>query len=111
MKKFKDAFNGIKLCLKDKAIKIQIFLGICAIIGGFIIKLDIYEWLAFVICIGVVIAAEVNNSCVEKLCDLYKEEYDIRIKVIKDMASAFVLICAIMSFVVCLLVVLRRIII
>ena len=52
MKKFKDSFNGLKIALNHKAVRIQIVLGILAVIGGLIIRLDFYEWLAFIICIG-----------------------------------------------------------
>ena len=51
MKKFSDAFSGLKTALKHKAVIIQIVLGIMAIIGGLIIKLDYNEWLAFIMCI------------------------------------------------------------
>lgn len=108
MKKFKDAFNGLKLALKEKSVIIQVILGICAIIGGFIIRLDIYEWLAFMICIGLVISLEIANSVIEKLCDLYSKEYDERIKKIKDMSSAFVLVASIFALIVCILVTIRR---
>lgn len=110
MKKFKDAFNGLKIALKEKSVIIQCILGILAIIGGIIIKLDIYEWLAFIICIALVISLEIVNSVIEKLCDLYSKEYDERIKIIKDMASAFVLVACLFSLIICIIVVLRRII-
>ena len=110
MKKFKDAFNGLKEALKEKSVLIQCILGVMAIIGGLIIRLDIYEWLAFIICIGLVISLEIANSTIEELCDLYTSERNDKVKRIKDMSSAFVLVAAIASLVVCIVVVLRRII-
>lgn len=107
--KFKYAFDGLKSALKEKAIMTQIILAVLAIIGGFIIKLNIYEWLAFTICIGGVIALEILNSVIEKLCDLYTTEYNEKIKTIKDMAAAAVLVFALAALVVCILCVLRRI--
>lgn len=108
MNKFKYALIGLKGALKEKAIITQIILAILAIIGGIIIKLDEYEWLAFLICIGLVISLEIINSCIERLCDLYSKEYDDRIKVIKDYAAAAVLVASIISLIVCIIVVLRR---
>ena len=110
MKKFKCAFEGIKDALKEKAVLTQVVLAIFAIVGGLIIKLDTYEWLAFIICIAGVIALEITNSVIEKLCDLYSTEYNEKIKVIKDMASGAVLVFCIGAFLVCVLCVLRRII-
>lgn len=108
--KFKHAFDGLKLALKEKAIMTQVVLAIMAITGGIIIKLDIYEWLAFIICIVGVISLEIFNSAIEKLCDLYSKDFNEKIKVIKDMASAGVLVFAIGALVVCILCTLRRII-
>lgn len=107
--KFKHAFDGLKEAFKEKAVITQVVLAIMAIIGGIIIKLDIYEWLAFVICIVGVISLEIMNSVIEKLCDLYSTEKNEKIKVIKDMASAAVLVFAIGALVVCLICTLRRI--
>ena len=109
MKKFLDAYNGLKIALNHKAVLIQIILGILAIIGGFIIKLDYYEWLAFIICIFMVISLEVFNTAIEKIGDYLNIEDDDRIKVIKDLSSGAVLISSIGALVVCIICVLRRI--
>lgn len=108
-KKFFDAFHGIKIALSHKAVIIQIVLGIMAIIGGVIVKLDYYEWLAFIICITLVILSEVFNTSIEKIGDYLSIDKDERIKVIKDLSSAAVLISAIGSLIVCIFVVIRRI--
>lgn len=107
--KFKNAFNGLGYALKDKSILLQCFLGLLAIIGGLIIKLDYYEWLSFIICIGLVISLEIVNTSIERVCNLFTDKYDEHVKIIKDMSSAFVLVAAIMSLIVCLLVIIRRI--
>lgn len=106
--KFKHAFDGLIGALKEKAVITQVVLAIMAIIGGVIIKLDNYEWLAFIICIVGVISLEIMNSVVEKLCDLYSTEHNEKIKIIKDMASAAVLVFAVGALVVCVICTLRR---
>jgi len=110
MKKFKDAFNGLIIAVLHKAVCIQIILGLLAVIGGFIVKLDYYEWLAFIVCIGLVIMAEIFNTAVEKIGDYLNINKDEKIKVIKDLSSAAVLVSAICALVVCIIVVIRRII-
>lgn len=109
MKKFKDAFNGLKIALKDKAVITQVVLGIIAIIGGIIIKLDYYEWLAFIICIFMVISSEVLNSVIEDIGNYLSKEYDDKIKVIKDLSASFVLICSMGALVILILVLIRRV--
>lgn len=108
MKKFSYAFSGLINALREKSILIQFILGFLAIMGGIIIKLQYFEWLAFFICIALVISLEIINSCIEKICDLYKKEYDERIKIIKDYASASVLVACIFAFIICLFVIVRR---
>lgn len=109
MKKFIDSFNGIKLALSHKAVVIQIVLGLLAIIGGIIIKLDHYEWLAFIICIVLVIMAEIFNTSIEKIGDYLNLENDEKIKTIKDLSSASVLVASLGALVVCIVCILRRI--
>ena len=109
MKKFKDAFNGLKIAFGHKAVVIQVVLGVMAVIGGIIIKLDHYEWLAFIICISLVILCEIFNTSIEKIGDYLNIEKDNKIKVIKDLSSAAVLIACLGALIVCVLVVIRRI--
>ena len=109
MKKFTDAFRGLSLALREKSVRIQCALGMLTVAGGIIIRLDHYEWLAFVICIGLVISLEIVNSVVERVCDLYSEKYDERIRTIKDMSSAFVLVASMAALMVCIITLLRRI--
>lgn len=109
MKKFKDAFNGLKIALSHKAVIIQIVLGVFAIIGGLIISLDYYEWLAFIICITLVVLCEIFNTSIEKIGDYLNINKDEKIKTIKDLSSAAVLISALGALAVCIAVIIRRI--
>lgn len=109
MKKFLDAYNGLKTALKHKAVMIQIVFGIMAIAGGAIIRLDEYEWLSFIICIALVILCEIFNTAIEKIGDYLNDQHDERIRTIKDLSSAAVLVSAIGAFLVCLTVLIRRI--
>ena len=110
MKKFADAFRGLKIAMNHKAVMIQFVLGAMAIIGGLIIRLDYYEWLAFIICIVLVISSEIFNTAVEKIGDYLNLEKDERIGIIKDLSSAAVLVNSIGALAVCIFVIIRRII-
>lgn len=46
-----------------------------------------------------VLSLEILNTCVEKMCDFIQPEYDLRIKIIKDIAAAAVLLMAMASVV------------
>ena len=109
MRKFTDALNGIKIALNHRAVLIQAVLGICAVAGGIIIDLDYYEWLAFIICIVSVISCEIFNTAIEKIADYLNIDKDERIRAIKDLSSAAVLLSAIGALIICILTVFRRI--
>ena len=107
--KFLNALYGLRECLKDPAIFVQFVLAVLAIIGGISIYLDHYEWLAFFICIALVICLEIVNSVIEQICDLYSTSYNPKIKKIKDMSAAAVLFACFIALIVCLICLFRRI--
>jgi len=75
----------------------------CAVTGG-LLGLSTFEWIAVILCIGAVLAAEGVNSAIEALCDKVSPEYDEAIKHTKDLAAGAVLILAVMSVIVGLLI-------
>lgn len=107
--KFLNALYGLREAVKDPAIFVQCVLAVLAIIGGISIYLNHYEWLAFFICIALVICLEIVNSVVEQLCDLYSTAYNPKIKKIKDMMAGAVLFACFISLIVCLVCLIRRI--
>ncbi len=108
MKKFADAFHGLKIALRHKAVVVQCVLGLMAIIGGLAISLDFYEWLAFIVCIALVITTEVMNTAIERIGNYLNEKEDSRIRDIKDLSSSAVLISSMGALAVCVACVIRR---
>lgn len=49
------------------------------------------KWAILAVLCGLVIALEMVNTCVERLCDLLCDRYDFSVKIIKDIAAAAVL--------------------
>ena len=109
MKKFADAFNGLAAAFRHRAVKIQLILGMMAVAGGIIIGLDHHEWLAFIICIMIVVSMEIMNTAVEQIGDYLCGKNDERIRLIKDISSAAVLTASVGALAVCIICVLRRI--
>jgi undecaprenol kinase/diacylglycerol kinase (ATP) len=83
-------------------------LAMLAMIAGFVLKLNIAEWIAVILCMGLVLSTEILNTCVEKVCDLYCKEEDERIKVIKDLAAGAVLVSAICALITAALILISR---
>ena len=102
--KFYVAFVGLVSSLKDRSIQIQYVLAILACIVAWMIGCNYYEWIAVLLCIGLVIVAEILNTCIEKLCDLYSTEKNEKIKYIKDLAAGGVLFASLIALTVGILI-------
>lgn len=48
------------------------------------------EWVAQIICCGMILTAEALNTAVEKICDYIQPDYDKRIGLIKDISAGAV---------------------
>jgi diacylglycerol kinase len=95
---FNHAFNGIKSLLSsERNFRIQLLIFVFVILAGIFLKINLYEWLALLSISALVLSLEAFNSCIEKLCDLYSTAQDSRIKWIKDVSAAAVLISSIIS--------------
>ena len=51
-----------------------------------------------------VLSLELLNTCIEKICDVVQPEFDIRIKIIKDVAAGSVFLMAIAAIIIGLLI-------
>jgi len=89
---------------RDRNAKIQIVIGMTAIILGFTVSLSAFQWLLVLFCIGLVISLEMINSAIERYCDLVTTEFHPGIKTIKDVAAGAVLMASIMSLVIGLII-------
>ncbi len=92
------SLEGIKYAFHtERNLKIQLLIAVLVIIVGTILKLTQTQWLILCLNIGMVLFAEMMNTAIEIVLDLYTEKYDEKIKRAKDMASGAVLIIAIIS--------------
>ena len=111
LKSFTYAFNGLKvLFLEEHNSWIHLFATVCVIIAGVLLKLALLEWVAVAFAVGLVFSGEIFNSAVEDLSDVVCPERDERIKKVKDLAAAAVLVNAITAAAIGLLVFLPKII-
>ncbi len=107
--RFKYAFAGLKACMQDKSIRMQIVLGVFVLLAGFFFRLSISEWMWILLCICLVITSEVFNSCIEKTVDYISLDIDPRAKQIKDMAASAVLFICIFSILIGLIIFIPKI--
>ena len=95
IRSFKYAFSGLKLFfINDHNGRVHLFAAIIVIALSFYLQLSGFEWIAILSVISAVIVAEIINSAIEKLADVVSPEYHPKIKVVKDLAAAAVLVAA-----------------
>jgi len=92
---FRLALEGIGyLFLYHRNMRIIFMLGIAAFLLGVYFKLKGIELVALCITITLVFMAEIFNTAIELMIDMFTNKYNTLIKVVKDIAAAVVLIAA-----------------
>ena len=103
--KFRFAFNGFFHALRNEFhMKVHVISAILVCLAGVYLGVTKTEWVALVICIGVVLMAEIFNSAIETLCDTLHPDQHPGIGLTKDMAAGGVLLASLASAVVGLVV-------
>lgn len=111
LKSFGYAWNGIREVIKSEMnMKIHLAASVWVIMMAIVFSINYIEWLFVILCIALVLSAEIANTLVEKYLDHYHPHYDPKVGLIKDMAAAAVLILAVCSFVVGLIIFVPKII-
>ena len=89
---FLNSINGIKVVLKENSFKLEIIFGIILIPFILITDKSILIKLFIITTYILLLAFEIVNTSIEKLCDKISREIDPDIKKIKDLSSASVFI-------------------
>ncbi len=105
IRSFGYAIEGFVTAVKtERNINVMLAAGVLTVVVGFIIGLDVAEWAAIAICIGLVIHGELCNTAMEAIVDLACQEVHPLAKRAKDIAAASVYVLSITAAVVGLLV-------
>lgn len=108
---FKYAFTGIKTAyLGEQNLRIHTVMAILVIICGFLFKISYMEWLICLVLIALVLMAEFFNTSIEYIVDLASPGINDLAKAAKDVASAGVLVMAIISAIIGLIIFVPKII-
>ena len=111
LKSFTYAFNGLKVLFQEEHnSRIHLFATVCVIVMGALFKISVLEWVAVAFAVGLVFSGEIFNSAIEDLSDVVCPERDDRIKKVKDLAAAAVLVNAITAAAIGLLVFIPKIV-
>ncbi len=96
LKSFHYAIGGIRsVIISEPNFKIHIIAALIILTACWVLNLSALEWCLSILIISMVLVAEIINTTIENLCDLIQPEYNERIKVIKDISAAGVLIVSV----------------
>lgn len=88
---------GFKELLQEKHFKVHLIVSIIVLIIGLYTHLSSDEWLWIILSIFLVFITEGFNTVIEKIADYIQPEKDEKIRIIKDISAAVVLMAAIFS--------------
>lgn len=93
------AWKGLQIAWREEEnFQLQGWAAFAVLLFGFFFHLNVLEWLFVVGAIGAVLTAELLNTALEELCDMYKAEHDPHVAKIKDLAAAAVFVSSCAAF-------------
>lgn len=100
LKAFKAAGMGILHLMREPHASIHLGATVVVVILGLLFEIHKMEWLAIMLTVGLVWAAEALNTAIEKLADRVNPEHDPAIGKVKDLAAGGVLLASLAALVV-----------
>ena len=82
---------------RERNFQIELALGLTALAMSWWLRISQTEWLAVVLCCGLVLSAELLNTAIEHLADTAGPTRSEQIRVVKDVAAGAVLLAAMVS--------------
>jgi diacylglycerol kinase len=93
--KFADAFRGLKLGIRGQSsFFVHFFVAAAALAAAWVMALDWVSWCLLLLCIGMVLTAEMFNSALEAFCRGLDEPSRNRCAPALDIAAGAVLLAA-----------------
>lgn len=101
IRSFGYAIEGFRTAVAtERNIKVQLLVGVLAIVAGMVLKIDALSWVLVLLCIGLVLFAELVNTSIEAIVDLATQDLHPLAKRAKDIAAASVFTLSITAAVV-----------
>jgi diacylglycerol kinase len=94
-RKFTDAFRGVPLGVRGQgSFRVHFAAAAAVIAAAVVMQLGLVEWCVLVVCMAVVLGAEMFNSALESLARAITDEHDPHVRDALDIGSAAVLVAA-----------------
>lgn len=99
------AWRGLSYVWKHELnFKLQVVIGLCALILGFVLEIRRLEMLVIVLLIFSILALEVLNSALERFIDVFKPRMHKHVGLVKDVMAGVVLLVSLGALIVGLLI-------
>ena len=108
-KEIKDYKESIFFGLSMRQSFFSAIAAIVAVIAGLVFNISSVEWFFVILIIGLVAAAEMINTAIERCVDLVTKEYKELAKNAKDIAAGAVLVMSMFSVVIGIIIFLPKI--
>lgn len=105
IRSFGYAWHGLYSSIgKEQNLSFHLIATVLVIIAGFLFHITRTEWLVILLCIGMVISAELFNTAIERLVDLVSPQRHPIAGQVKDIAAGAVLVCACIAVIIGLII-------
>ena len=92
---FKYAINGLKeILVYEKNFRIMVLIALVIIIAMFYFPTNYFDKAILLTMIFSVLILELINNVIERIMDFLQPQYDERVKIIKDLMAAIVLLAS-----------------
>ena len=93
LESFRYALAGVADAVRrERNFKVMLAAAACAVVAGFVVRLDALSWVAVILMIGLVLCAELLNTALEAVVDLASPAVHPLAKRAKDLAAGAVLV-------------------
>jgi diacylglycerol kinase (ATP) len=100
LKSFRYAAQGFVYIVRyEHNARIHLFISGVVLIMGFLLHIKRLEWVLVLLCMGFVLTAEMVNTALEKLSDFVSPQKNEKIRVIKDISAAMVLLSSFIAMI------------
>jgi diacylglycerol kinase len=99
--KFRDAFRGVRCGMRGQlSFRVHIFMAFAVVVAAALLRAQLWQWCALLLCIAGVLTAEMFNSAMEHFAKAVEPNHNPQIGDALDTASAAVLLASIGSAIV-----------
>jgi len=92
VKRFKFALAGLRSAISEQVFAVFCIIGSLVFITMFAFRVPLYEKVILILTVTFIMTLELINSRIERVLDILQPKHDPKVKVIKDISAAAVLL-------------------